>query len=61
MSILFASSSTPLRELRAGTSAVMRIACAWWWIIPCMNATSAAVCFVCGIASSSSGDSVRDG
>ncbi len=30
-----------VRPLRDGTSAVMRSACAWWWIIPCMKRTSA--------------------
>ena len=47
--------------LRFGTSAVMCSAWAWWWIIPFMKATSAFVCGVCSISSSSSGDSVCDG
>ena len=58
MSMRFASSSMSLFVLRFGTSAVMCSAWAWWWIIPFMKATSAFVCGVCSISSSSSGDSV---
>ena len=57
----FASSSMSRFVLRFGTSAVMCSAWAWWWIIPFMKATSAFVCGVCSISSSSSGDSVCDG
>ena len=39
----------------------MRIACAWWWIMPRMKSTSALVCGVSSIFAASSSESLREG
>ena len=41
MSIRWASGGSAVPPVRFGTSAVIRSACAWCWIMPCMNVTSA--------------------